>query len=210
MKWQALRIYNYNLLAHEVEFSNTQQLSLLEDIKKGQINKLSKLAGFQKDLADRILEIDSFIENNSYDCRIKNFVNASNRLKNILNLCNIEEFRINLNNSETQQKENLTSEFLDDNINISKYKRNIESDSKQNNDLYKDKKVSNKFSTNAITEKKNESNELNQKISCVNNIKTNSKDNFSFNSWKEILFKIKLNKDEYNLLVKERENRNKT
>jgi len=213
----------------EIE-NNKKENQIIEDNELFQLT-LKKYNGLRESIGKRINELETFYEDNIEDVRVSNFEKARLRLKKLL-MYNYENIN-KIENSSQQQNIFIKDESYNKKITEDKKKQILENNLSTEKQTAKEKnkeieKANIKLLRSDERVIKNKKDEINKKkliklrgdegfLKPIDRSRRvggkKEGENFDkmnmddYSKFKEIVFKIKLNQDEFKLLMKEKKNK---
>ena len=219
--------------SESIDDNNMKENEKIEDNNLFQLT-LKKYSGLRESIGKRINELETFYEDNIEDVRISNFEKARLRLKKLL-MYNYENIN-KIENSSQQQNIFIkdASNYYNKKITDDKKKQILENNLSLEKQLAKEKnkeieKAKKKLLGSEERTIKNKKDEINNSKKVIKvrgdegflkpiersrmaggkkegeNLDKMNMDDYS--KFKEIIFKIKLNQDEFKLLMKEKKNK---
>ena len=234
MKWIPLKMNYLPLIFQEINFVTENYINLLNKIRQKTKNIdeqknfndsdneedpeiiIKKFTALRESISKRINELEEFYEDNIEDVRVSNFEKARIRLKKLL-MYSYENINRVENSSQQQNifiRETNTKKITEDDKKIL-IENNINMEKQPKVEKKKIIKSENKGGASVNKKNKKKANEGDKYVKYMEKEKKNYSSTFGKNSdasfdeaskCREVIFRIKLNPDEYNLLLKEKKN----
>lgn len=224
IKWINLKIYSYSKLQEESLNIKEVYRTLVEEVKRSNNrNAIEEIIQLKENIMKRISELETFIQEYRYDARVSYFEKSKQILLNIIQAnsrSNIRQKESNnkiravsserpRNTSLKNHGDSFTEKDINTNVNklIKDYSKNqakISAKFKYSSKYRKSCEPVRRLKSSQDTKTRDLGNDINIQIDNLDNSKSYQKDQFEVNKWKEIVFRIKLNPEEYQLLKHEK------